>query len=415
MNERASELVGELARDFRDKLPELTPRMSAMFIEVIPEFRHDEAVQRLMVASTGSNLAVVIDMLMLGISLEDISVPAAAAEYARRFAQHDMSLEALLRAYRLGEHMMLEWFIDAIEARDVSTTDALAATRRVAALINGYIDQIIAELTDIYQSERDRWEQRSESVRAAQIRAVLTTEGLETSAAEEMLGVSLRGWHIATVAWTAETGAESVLRGVGRLLSEVAGRTPLTIFADSATVWAWVRYPTTPALDTGLLATRLAEHPGLRISLGEPGAGVAGFRASHTEALRARKVAELEGQTKQQVYRHSPLALAGLLIEQRDEVALWVRRTLGKLAADNESSARLRETLRIFLELSGSFNDTAARMHVHKNTVLYRVRKAEEILGHSINDGRLPVEVALHLCDQLALAASTSIAKSQAG
>src|SRR3954447_24408710 len=72
--------------------------MTAMFINIIPEFRHDQAVQRLMVASTSSNLSAVLDLLMLGISLEDISVPPAAAEYARRFAQHDLSLEALLRA-----------------------------------------------------------------------------------------------------------------------------------------------------------------------------------------------------------------------------------------------------------------------------------------------------------------------------
>ena len=63
----------------------------------IADFRHDQAVQRLMIASTSSNLRPVVDMLMLGISLDDISVPPAAAEYARRFAQHDLSLEALLR------------------------------------------------------------------------------------------------------------------------------------------------------------------------------------------------------------------------------------------------------------------------------------------------------------------------------
>jgi len=41
--------------------------MTAMFINIIPEFRHDQAVQRLMVASTSSNLSAVVDMLMLGI------------------------------------------------------------------------------------------------------------------------------------------------------------------------------------------------------------------------------------------------------------------------------------------------------------------------------------------------------------
>jgi hypothetical protein len=36
--------------------------MTAMFINIIPEFRHDQAVQRLMVASTSSNLSAAVDM-----------------------------------------------------------------------------------------------------------------------------------------------------------------------------------------------------------------------------------------------------------------------------------------------------------------------------------------------------------------
>ena len=95
----------------------MSPSHRLLSSNSIPEFRHDQAVQRLMVASTSSNLSAVVDMLMLGISLEDISVPPAAAEYARRFAQHDLSLEALLRAYRLGEHTFLQWVIQDLSQR----------------------------------------------------------------------------------------------------------------------------------------------------------------------------------------------------------------------------------------------------------------------------------------------------------
>ena len=162
--------------------------MTAMFINIIPEFRHDQAVQRLMVASTSSILSAVVDILMLGISLEDISVPPAAAEYARRFAQHDLSLEALLRAYRLGEHTFLQWVIQDLSQRAMPADDALAVTSRIALLVNGYIDRVIEGLTKIYQTERQRWEDRSDATRTAQVRAVLATEGLTTSMAEQMLG-----------------------------------------------------------------------------------------------------------------------------------------------------------------------------------------------------------------------------------
>ena len=73
----------------------------------------------------------------------------------------------------------------------------------------------------------------------------------------------------------------------------------------------------------------------------------------------------------------------------------------------DDTSARLRETLRGFLDSQGSYTDTAARMHVHKNTVHYRVRQAEEQLGRPVNYHRLETEVALLLCDQLGLASQT--------
>ena len=227
-----------------------------------------------------------------------------------------------------------------------------------------------------------------------------------------MLGVSLREWHIAVVAWVdtdtdtdVAAGVEAdvaPLQVVGRLLAEFAGRTPLTVSADTSTVWAWMSSPERPDLDLDRLAFRLADHPGLRIALGEPGTGLAGFRTSHEEALRAQQVGEIEAQPGQQLYPHAQVALAGLLVDRREAVRRWVHRTLGELARDDEGMARLRRTVQVLLEANGSYTEAAARMHVHKNTVLYRLRKAEELLGRPVTDDRLRIEVALLACDQLA-------------
>ena len=59
----------------------------------------------------------------------------------------------------------------------------------------------------------------------------------------------------------------------------------------------------------------------------------------------------------------------------------WVIETLGPLADDDDHNARLRDTLRVFLQENGSYKATAERLTLHKNTVQYRVRKAEESLG----------------------------------
>jgi hypothetical protein len=61
--------------------------MTVMFINIIPGFHHDQAVQRADGRQYRSNLSAVVDVLVLRIFLDDIRVPLAASEYA----QHDLS------------------------------------------------------------------------------------------------------------------------------------------------------------------------------------------------------------------------------------------------------------------------------------------------------------------------------------
>jgi DNA-binding PucR family transcriptional regulator len=74
---------------------------------------------------------------------------------------------------------------------------------------------------------------------------------------------------------------------------------------------------------------------------------------------------------------------------------------LGNLAEDDEQATRLRETLQVFLATGGSYVATAERLALHKNTVQYRVRKAEDAVGHSIEGHRSDVEMALRVCHEL--------------
>lgn len=396
------ELVKDIGRRINVDLPGLTVELTAHFIEVIPEFTLDKDVRQLMVASTSSNLVTIVDMLAHGITADRIAVPAAAAEYARRFAQRDLSLEALLRAYRLGEHRVVQWSLRYLAELDLDSTEVIVVTQRIMLIVNSYIDQVIEGLIDIYESERQRWDRRSDTARAAQLRAVLEADNLDVRGAEEMLGVPLRGWHLAAVAWVdaAVPDAERHLRAAARLLHEAIGREPLSMLADDHTLWAWLSSSRRPAPDLDALTKGLADHPQLRVTLGAPASGLAGFRASHRQALRARTVAET-GREPTQLVDFSQVAISALLSDNLEDLGVWVARTLGELARDDEPMARLRETVRVFLQCGGSYTDAAARLHLHKNTVHYRVRKAEEALPGPLADNRLDVEVALLVCDQL--------------
>lgn len=235
-------VVVDVGRRIEDGLDDLTVSMTDHFTEVIPEFRHDEAVRRLMVASTESNLHAVAAMLVHDIPLSRITVPAAAAQYARRFAQHRLPLEALLRAYRLGENSFVQQCLAVMQELDHPADMALASTARIAQMVNSYVDRVIEGLVAIYDEERLRWDRRSDLGRAAQVRAVLDDWKVDAWTAEQMIGYRLDRWHLAGIVW-AESNVpdpQRSLAGVAGLVGEVAAHPLHTVFADECTLWLWL-------------------------------------------------------------------------------------------------------------------------------------------------------------------------------
>ena len=143
---------------------------------------------------------------------------------------------------------------------------------------------------------------------------------------------------------------------------------------------------------------QLASVPGsdrVRFAIGEPALGVTGFRRTHQQALSAQAVALAAGPSSQLVTSFDEVAPLALMSGSIELLQAWVIETLGDLADDDEHNARLRDTLRVFLQENGSYKATAERLVLHKNTVQYRVRKAEEGLRRPISQDRLRIELAL--------------------
>ena len=68
----------------------------------------------------------------------------------------------------------------------------------------------------------------------------------------------------------------------------------------------------------------------------------------------------------------------------RDESSAWAWLPLG-----------IRDTLLTFLQAGSCYKTTAERLMLHKNTVQYRIRKAEESLGRPVGEHQHDVELAL--------------------
>lgn len=397
------ELVAEAARRIEGRLGSLVPEMTDSFVEVIPEFQHDDAVRRLMVASTTANVEAIIALLVHKIAEDDISVPPAAAEYARRFAQHGLSLEGLLRAYRIGHNRFVRWGLAALAEVTTSAEELAGAGNHLVLRTDVYIDRVAEALVEIYESERRRWDSRTDAARTAQLRIVLDNESLSTRSAQDLIGVPLDGWHVGAVAWLDDTAADplSALQAARRVVAECLGRSVETVVVDDVTLWAWTASPSRPVVDVDSLARRLEAVGPVRVTLGSPAAGLAGFRQTHREALRARAVVQAAPSAHGGVVRFDDVALAALLTDHPAVLRAWVRRVLGDLAEDDEGTARLRQTVRALLSCGGSYTAAAALLHVHKNTVHYRVQRAEELRGLPLAEGRLDVEVALLVCELL--------------
>jgi DNA-binding PucR family transcriptional regulator len=84
-----------------------------------------------------------------------------------------------------------------------------------------------------------------------------------------------------------------------------------------------------------------------------------------------------------------------------DSLRAWVAETLGPLAGTSERNEGLRETARVFLRTGGSYAATADELFLHRNTVQYRIRQAEELRGRPFTEARLEVELALLTCHWL--------------
>jgi DNA-binding PucR family transcriptional regulator len=134
---------------------------------------------------------------------------------------------------------------------------------------------------------------------------------------------------------------------------------------------------------------------GLRVAIGVPSPGIEGFRTSHAEAVLAQKVAMDSGSPSATTF-YRDVELVSFVSSNPIAMRTFVSRELGELAQPGPTTARLRETLTAYLQ-SGSSARAAEELGVHKNTILYRIQQAEELLGHAVDERRLPLEVALQV------------------
>lgn len=331
--------------------------------------------------------------------------PEPAAGFARSVARRGHELGVLLKVYRAGNLILWEHFTEVIAdlPPDGPTRDETLIflwTRGGA-----WLDESIERITEIYHEVQAQALESRIARKAETVKALL--EGISTAEdAASVLGHPLSQWQTAFVVWThsAQSGATRVMQDIARsFASALDAPPPLTIPQSSRDMWCWAATSSAPLLVTALESLEIGD---ARLAVGMPAPGVAGFRTSNQEARDVQRLIMAVPDAPAMV-RYDEVELLCLAHAESDSFRRMVQRELGALGADGSGAAQARETLLCYLSNGTNVDAVAGRLFVHRNTVRYRLNRAEELLGHRITERLGHVELALRYVDLFGVDAET--------
>ncbi len=375
----------------------------AMTEAEIAQLEHDEPLHGLLEASITENIVTALHVIINRIDPRTVDAPASAVSYARRLAQRDVPLSALLRAYRLGHARSLDLVLG--EAVRLGLPDPAGTVITLVGLSSAYVDRVCDQIGRVYEEERERWVGTRGMLRQYWVNQLLDNPRVDLRQAEAALGHRLSGHHMAVEGWlhgtAATTDPTAVFDRLAAVLSAVlrADGRPLLIHTDEADARIWLTVRPGRPVDPDAVAAELADAAlPVRVALGVVRAGLDGFRRSTRAAARAKALALSAGTGTPQVVAFTRVAPVALLVEEPRELADFVFDTLGDLAVDDRRRELLRETLRVFLATHRSYAATADQLMVHRNTVHYRVQRAVDHYHLDLDANAFDLHFALTIC-----------------
>jgi len=128
---------------------------------------------------------------------------------------------------------------------------------------------------------------------------------------------------------------------------------------------------------------------------------IAAIPQSFQQAQQALEIgSRLFGDGKIHSFAHLGIYRLLFHLYEHQELVQFYQETLGPLVdADTRNNHALIETLENFFRYNGNLSETAREMHLHRNSLLYRLGRVEELLGRSLEDPelRLSLQIALKI------------------
>lgn len=376
-------LLERVAQAIRKREDELVDRMLARFAAEAPASRvgDDPDMAAAMRHSAHGNLRAALAHVADGGPPLPFGPPAEAIEEARIAARAGMPLVEGLQTYRIGQAVIWDAVLDAVDALD----DVDPASRRELLRVCthhgfAYVDAIVPHTVEAYTREHDRLLRSHEQRRVQLVRDVL--DGATVDAGQ--LGYDLAARHRAVIAWGSQADVE-----IARL-AEALRAQPLVVALNGQTTWAWLGGGAVD--DDRALRAALGTWPG-GLAFGRVGTGPDGFRTSHDEARAAHRIGAATGDP---VTRFDDVALESAMLADERTARAFVTAELAPLDVGRDG-AKLRETLSAYFGCGFNASAAAALLAVSDRTVAYRLNQIEQLLGRPVRLRQTELQAAIRL------------------
>ena len=254
-----------------------------------------------------------------------------------------------------------------------------------------FVDATIAGIADQIQVERDELTRGTHAERLEAVALILDGAPISRQRAEARLGYRLEQFHTAAVVWSDDAESSQLERATEALVRTADAQHPLSVIASAATRWVWI--PGNAAPDLRRLEEVTDQMPGVRIAVGSTARGIEGFRRSHLDAITTQRMLARLNST-QRVASFETVQLVSLVTQDPDRADQFIKQTLGELEA---ASPELRAAVLTFVNEQCNASRAAARLFTHRNTLLRRLSRAEQLLPRPLEENSVDVAVALEM------------------
>jgi DNA-binding PucR family transcriptional regulator len=388
-----------IAERLRGHRQELARKIVDRYRAEIVDYRlADDELLADVYALTLDNLDALLDRLRHGEPMTDEQLERVRLAAAKRV--HEVSLEALLRTWRLFGETVWEAVLVAVQAGGQDEEkDALEAAARLLRHVDAattigtqaYLDEVQSPLGDLRLLARDLLESLVSG----------NGESEQTRRRARSLRVSLDDAYVVVVVRGAPAdapaavdrraagyvGLRRIVEGVRAYLKPPAGS--LLVGVRDGEVVAL--YPAAAAAEADTvrreceeLAAALADD---RVSIGlsswHPGA--AAIEAGYEEARAAERLAEGIGTSGR------ALAYDEVLIDHIVRSGPAIERALDEtlrplVEYDRTHNTALVATLRAYVDAGFNVTKSAAALHLHPNSVVYRLRRIKDLTGRDVHE-----------------------------